>query len=59
MESDGYQLTLDDLFDYAEEFKVVLENKSKMDSPVFKFIVTRLIDNLLLTSMLCIVVVYK
>lgn len=51
IEDDDYYLNLDDMFVYAEKFKVILENKNKMNSPLYKFIVTRLIDNVLLASM--------
>lgn len=52
IEEDDYILTSNDLLEYAEEFKIILENKNKMNSSVYRFIVTRLIDNLLLASML-------
>lgn len=52
IEVDDYDLTLIDLMEYAEEFKIILEHKNKMILNQFKFIVTRLIDNVLLASML-------
>lgn len=51
IEVDDYSLTLNDLMEYADKFKIILENKNKMNSILFKFIVTRLIDNVLLASM--------
>lgn len=50
MEIDDHKLTSLDLFSYAENFKIILENKAKMNCGVYKFIVTRLIDNVLLAS---------
>lgn len=49
---DHQQLTSYDMFNYAEKFKIVLENKTKMNSALYKFIVTRLIDNVFIASML-------
>lgn len=49
---DHYQLTSNDMFNFAEKFKIVLENKTKMNSALYKFIVTRLIDNVLIASVL-------
>lgn len=51
IEVDDNQLTSDEILEYAEKFKIILEKKDKMDSSVFRFIVTRLIDNVLLASM--------
>lgn len=39
------------MFEYAKKFDVILQNKTKMNSSLFKFIVTKLVDNVLLSSM--------
>lgn len=52
IEVDDNQLTSDEILEYAEKFKIILEKKDKMDSAVFRFIVTRLIDTVFLASML-------
>lgn len=54
IEVENYRLTPDDIFEYAEKFKIILNNKNKIDSSLYRFIVTRLIDNLLLASVLII-----
>jgi len=51
IEADDNQLTSDDIFKYAEVFKIILENKNKMKSSLYQFIIKRLIDNVLLASM--------
>lgn len=51
IEVDNNHLTSNDIFEYAEKFKIILNNKNKIDSSLYRFIVTRLIDNLLLGSM--------
>jgi len=51
IEVDDNRLTSDDMFKYAEAFKIILENKSKMKSSLYQFIIKRLIDNVLLASM--------
>ncbi|XP_050426498.1 codanin-1 isoform X2 [Adelges cooleyi] len=50
IEIDDYKLTKEDLFNYAEEFKEILENKNNMELTVFRFILTRLLDNLMLAT---------
>ncbi|VVC38331.1 Codanin-1, C-terminal domain [Cinara cedri] len=50
IEADEYKLTPNDLFEYAEIFKIILENKNKMNSSLYRFIIVRLIDNVLLTT---------
>lgn len=51
IEADNHKLSLDDISDYSEKFKIILENKSKMEFNLYRFIITRLIDNLFLASM--------
>lgn len=51
MEVNDYKLTSDDLFEYSEQFKIILDNKNKIHYPLYKFIIVRLVDNILLTSM--------
>lgn len=46
------KLTSKDLFEFSEKFKVILENKNKINYSLYKFIIGRLIDNVFLTSML-------
>lgn len=52
IEFDDYKLTPGEILEYAEKFKIILENKNKMNSNVYQFIIMRLIDNVLLASML-------
>jgi len=54
IEVDNHKLSLDDILEYCVRFKVILENKNKMESNLYRFIITRLIDNVLLASMLTI-----
>jgi len=51
IEADNHKLSLDDILDYSERFKIILENKNKMEFNLYRFIITRLIDNVLLASM--------
>lgn len=51
IEAGDYKLTSDDLFEYSEQFKIILENKNKINYSLYKFIIVRLVDNILLTSM--------
>jgi len=51
IEVDGHKLSLDDISEYSERFKIILENKNKMEFNLYRFIITRLIDNVLLASM--------
>ncbi|XP_050528822.1 codanin-1 [Daktulosphaira vitifoliae] len=50
IEAEGYQLTSEDLSNYSEKFKIIIENKKNIDPAVFRFIITRLIDNVLLAT---------
>jgi len=51
IEVDNHKLSLDDISEYSERFKIILENKNNMELNLYRFIITRLIDNLLLASM--------
>lgn len=51
IEVDNHKLSLDDISEYSERFKIILENKNQMESNLYRFIITRLIDNVLLASM--------
>lgn len=51
IEVDNHKLSLDDISEYSERFKIILENKNQMESNLYRFIITRLIDNILLASM--------
>lgn len=50
IEVDGHKLSLDDISEYSERFKIILENKNKMEFNLYRFIITRLIDNVLLAT---------
>jgi len=50
IEADNHKLSLDDISDYSERFKIILENKNKMEFNLYRFIITRLIDNVLIAS---------
>lgn len=51
IEFENHKLSSDDISEYAEKFKIILENKNKMEYNLYRFIVARLIDNVLLASM--------
>ncbi|XP_025191924.1 codanin-1 isoform X1 [Melanaphis sacchari] len=50
IEVDNHKLSSDDIAEYSEKFKIVLENKNKMESNLYRFIIARLIDNVLLAT---------
>lgn len=50
IEVDNHKLSLDDILEYSEKFKIVLENKNKMEFNLYRFIITRLIDSVLLAT---------
>lgn len=51
IEFDNHKLSSGDISEYAEKFKIILENKNKMEYNLYRFIIARLIDNVLLASM--------
>jgi len=50
------QLTSADIFEYANKFKIILKHKNEMNSKLYQFIIKRLIDNVLLASMLIVTI---
>lgn len=50
LEIDDYELAPNDLLKYADKFKIILEKKENMKPALYRYFVTRLIDQVFLAS---------